>query len=304
MKILITGGAGFIGSNLADKLLSEEVAVFDNFTTGKRENLRKGIKIYSGSISDRDIVSEVFDKFKPDIIVHAAASYKNPNDWEEDVMTNILGGINIINAAKEVKKFIYFQTALCYGLNPVSPITLKNPLFNGGFSGGSSYAISKTAFEQYLELSGLDFVSFRLANIYGRRNLSGAVPAFFNKLVKGDKCTIVDARRDMVYIDDMLEVVIKAINGMGSKKYYHISSGRDYSIHWLYMYLRDLLGVKDNSVISQVSLNDTHTILLDNTDTKTDFEWDISTPIESGLRDAVEWYKEHTIYETYTHLKI
>jgi UDP-glucose 4-epimerase len=308
MKILITGGAGFIGSNLTDRLLllGHKVMVIDNFITGNEDNLtpHDDLEIVKGSIYNADFVNESFHSFHPDIVVHAAASYKDPHAWKEDVTTNILGGINVINASKDccVQRFIYFQTALCYGLKPMeSPISLNHPVV----SGGSSYAISKTAFEHYLEISGLNFLSFRLANIYGPRNLTGAIPIFYQKLTNDQVCNIMDSKRDYVFIDDLLDVVIKAINGIGKSGHYHVSSWKDYSILEIFNIIKSLLNKESEPVIHQPGNDDTPTISLDPSKTKTDFDWEVKTTIQGGLKKAIDWYIEKEILPaTYTHLNI
>ena len=129
-----------------------------------------------------------------------------------------------------IKRIIYFQTALCYGLKPLEqPITLDHPILPRG----SSYAISKTAGEDYIHLSGLDFVTFRLANAYGPRNISGPLPTFYKRLTSDLKCFVMDTRRDFIYIDDMVSCIMSAIDGKG-KGTYHISSGSDFSIQELF----------------------------------------------------------------------
>lgn len=312
MKILITGGAGFIGSHLVDNLISNghEVLVIDNYQTGRRDNLtpQKRLTIIEGTIADSTLVDSIFDEFKPKKIVHAAASYKDPNAWIEDVQTNILGTINIINASRKLKieKIIYFQTALCYGLKPIEqPITFKHPLFSGGYSGGSSYAISKTSAEQYIELSGLNFISFRLANAYGPRNISGPLPTFFQRLTTNKKCFVMDTRRDFVFIDDLVECVIKAINGEGGSGYYHISSGSDYSIKELFDATVKALNIKleEDVEVKKRGEDDVFTILIDPSRTIKDFGWKTSTPLEAGVKKAIEYYQKFGISQTYTHLK-
>ena len=185
MKVLVTGGAGFIGSHLVDRLLArgDEILVVDNYATGRRDNLTPHPKltIVEGTIADAGLVREAFDRFRPNRVVHAAASYRDPNDWAEDSLTNVVGTANVVQAAKshDIARLVYFQTALCYGLQPVEqPITLAHPIRPGG----SSYAISKTAGEHYVQLSGLDWISLRLANAYGPRNLSGPLPTFYHRL--------------------------------------------------------------------------------------------------------------------------
>src|SRR5437870_5408820 len=247
MKVLITGGAGFIGSHLADRLLDrgDDVLVIDNYATGRRDNLKPQahVTIIEGTIAEADLVDKLFEEFKPEIVVHAAAAYRDPDDWSEDAHTNVLGTANVMLASRRsgVKRLIYFQTALGYGLKPQEqPITLKHPLKPEG----SSYAISKTAGENYVELGGLDFLSFRLANAYGPRNLSGPLPTFFQRLTNNKPCFVMDTRRDFVYIDDLVAVVMKAIDGQAEPGYYHISSGSHYAIKELFAVTVKALGIK------------------------------------------------------------
>lgn len=309
MKILITGGAGFVGSHIADRVLArgDEVLVIDNYSTGRRDNLtpQTNLTVVEGTIADRDLVMEQFASFQPDIVIHAAASYKDPNNWEEDSLSNVVGTANITQAAQEngVKRLIYFQTALCYGLNPIEqPITLDHPIF----SGGSSYAISKTAGEQYIQLSGMEYISFRLANAYGPRNLSGPLPTFYHRLTNDKPCFVMNTRRDFIYVQDLVDVVIKAIDGAGESGPYHVSSGSDYSIKELFDATVKALDIQLDSPVEERERNpdDAFTILLDPSKTEQDFSWQISTPLEEGVASAIEWYKEFGITQTYTHLKL
>lgn len=308
MKVLITGGAGFIGSHLAEKLLADghSVLAIDNYQTGRRDNLKphKNLKIVEGTIADIELVNQLFDEFHPDRVIHAAASYKDPNNWEEDAYTNVIGTINVTLAAKRIgiSRLVYFQTALCYGLKPIEqPITLSHPIN----STGSSYAISKTAGEHYIELSGIDFISFRLANAYGPRNLSGPLPTFFHRLTTGKPCFIMDTRRDFIYVDDLTEVVIKAVYGEGRKGYYHISSGSDYSIKELFDETLKALSIKlDKEVeVRPRSPDDVFTILIDPSKTNHDFKWKTKTSLNVGVKNAIDWYQTNGITQTYTHLK-
>ncbi len=308
MKILITGGAGFVGSHLADRLLAEghHVLSIDNLQTGRRDNIQDhpNLRFVEGTIADKALVNTLFEEFIPDIVVHAAAAYKDPNNWEEDTLTNVLGTVYITEASKrlEVKRLVYFQTALCYGLKPQEqPITLSHPIS----SRGSSYAISKTAGEHYIELSGLDFISFRLANAYGPRNLSGPLPTFYQRLTTGKLCFVMDTRRDFVFIDDLVDVVISAIHGEGEKGYYHISSGSDYSIKELFDETVNALNITlENEVeVRPRNPDDVFTILIDPSKTNKDFNWKTKTSLNEGVKRAIEWYKVHGITQTYTHLK-
>lgn len=309
MKILITGGAGFIGSHIADCLINrgDKVLSIDNYATGRRDNLtpHKNLTIVEGTIADANLVNNVFDDFQPDIVIHAAASYKDPNNWAEDSRTNVTGSAIVTQAAQRAgaKRLIYFQTALCYGLKPLEqPITLNHPIL----SQGSSYAISKTAGEQYIELSGIDYISFRLANAYGPRNLSGPLPTFFHRLTSNKPCFVMNTRRDFIYVSDLVDVVMKAIDGQGERGAYHISSGSDYSIKELFDATVKALQIEleQDVEVRERNPDDAYTILLDPSKTNKDFNWKVTTPLETGVQAAIEWYKQYGITQTYTHLKL
>jgi UDP-glucose 4-epimerase len=308
MKVLITGGAGFIGSHLADRLLArdDQVLSVDNYTTGRRDNLtpHPNLTVIEGTIADAEQVNRLFDEFRPDLVVHAAASYKDPHNWVEDSRTNVLGTTIVVQASQRlnVRRLIYFQTALCYGLHPLEqPITLEHSILPGS----NSYAISKTAGEQYIQLSGLDYISFRLANAYGPRNLSGPLPTFYHRLTNNKPCFVMDTRRDFIFIDDLIEVVMMAIGGKGSGVY-HVSSGSDYSIKELFDATVKALGVtlEEEVAVRPRSPGDAPSILLDPTRTNQDFDWKVSTPLKDGVRAAIEWYRQYGVTQTYTHLKL
>jgi len=309
MKVLITGGAGFVGSHLADRLLArgDEVLVIDNYATGRRDNLvpQTKLTLVEGSIAEASLVNQTFAEFRPELVVHAAAAYKDPHDWEEDARTNVTGTALITQASERtgVQRLIYFQTALCYGLKPLEqPITLNHPVL----SDGSSYAISKTAGEQYIRLSNLDYISFRLANAYGPRNLSGPLPTFFHRLTNNKPCFVMNTRRDFIYVDDLVDVVMKAIDGQGKRGAYHISSGSDYSIEELFDATVKALNITlDKPVeVRERNPDDVFTILLDPSATNRDFDWRTTTPLEKGVHAAIEWYQQYGITQTYTHLKL
>jgi UDP-glucose 4-epimerase len=307
MKIVITGGAGFIGSHLADRLLArgDKVMVIDNYATGRRDNLtpRDNLEIIEGSIVDRRLVRTLLNDCKPDVVIHAAASYKDPENWQEDSLTNVVGTANVTQETQKVgcERLIYFQTSLCYGLKPLEqPITLEHPILPSG----SSYAISKTAGEQYIALSGLNFVSFRLANAYGPRNISGPLPTFYQRLTTGKSCFVMDTRRDFIFINDLIDCVMHAIDGRGHG-YYHISSGSDYAIKDLFDEVVQALDTKLEKPVEvrPRNVDDVYTILLDPSRVEHEFGWRVSTPLRKGVSATVEYYRKHGIQETYTHLK-
>lgn len=308
MKILITGGLGQIGSHVAEMMLErgDDVLVIDNLATGRREHLadHPRLRVVVDTIADQNLISRLFEEFQPAAVVHAAASYKDPDDWYNDTLTNCLGGANIVDAAKRhgVSRFVYFQTALCYGLKPLEqPITLNHPRKPEG----SSYAISKTTNELYLELSGIDYVTFRLANVVGPRNVAGPLPIFYQRLKDGKKCFVTKSRRDFVFVKDLARTVLKACDGVGHGAY-HFSSGGDVAISELYDAVVKAMELPDypEPEIHELGPDDVASILLDPSRTFEDFGEMSFTPIQQTVREAIAYFQQHGTLGEYTHLRI
>lgn len=308
MKVLVTGGLGQIGSHVAEMLLErgDEVVVIDNLATGRREHLGQhaNLRVVIDTIADKNVVDQLVGDFRPDAIVHTAASYKDPDDWYNDTLTNCVGGSNMVDAAKRfaVKRFVYFQTALCYGLRPQQqPILLDHPRLPGS----SSYAISKTTNEFYLELSGIDYVTFRLANVVGPRNVAGPLPIFYQRLKDGKQCFVTKARRDFVFVKDLARVVLKACDGTGHGAY-HFSSGKDIAIEELYDAVVNAMELpgKPQAEVKELGPDDVFSILLDPSRTFQDFGEIEFTPLQETVSTAIEYYKQHGTLGEYTHLRL
>jgi UDP-glucose 4-epimerase len=308
MKVFVTGGLGQIGSHVVEMLLErgDQVMVIDNLATGRREHLadHPNLKVVIDTIADKGLVERLIGDFKPDAIVHTAASYKDPDDWHNDTLTNCVGGSNVIMAAKKfgVGRFVYFQTSLCYGLRPQQqPIRLDHPKFPAS----SSYAISKTANEDYLEISGLDFVTFRLANVIGPRNVAGPLPIFYQRLKDGKQCFVTKSRRDFVFVKDLARVVLRACDGTGHGTY-HFSSGTDVAIQELYDAVVEAmdLPVKPKADVRELGPDDVFSILLDPARTFADFGQIEFTPLKQTVAEAVRYYRQHGTLGEYTHLRL
>jgi UDP-glucose 4-epimerase len=307
-KVIVTGGLGQIGSHVVEMLLErgDHVIAIDNLATGRREHLQDhpNLQVVIDTIANRELVNDLVGNFKPDAIVHTAASYKDPDDWYSDTLTNCVGGSNIVDAAKKygVNRFVYFQTALCYGLKPLQqPITLDHPRFPSS----SSYAITKTTNEFYLELSGVDYVTFRLANVVGPRNVAGPLPIFYQRLKDGKQCFVSNARRDFVFVKDLARVVLKAVDGIGHGAY-HFSSGKDVAIQELYDAVVNALDVpgKPQAEVKELAADDVFSILLDPSRTFKDFGRIEFTSLQETVSAAMAYYTEHGTLGEYTHLRL
>lgn len=316
-RILITGAAGFIGSHLADRLSDNghEITGVDNLLTGRLENwpVQHDRVLYSLDITDRQRFYELANEVKPELIIHCAASYDDRDLWHRDTDTNVAGAINVAAVAKHHDaRVVYFQTALCYGNNPYE----DGPKEHGEFWAfplmlstrihpESSYAISKVAAEQYLRLSGVPLTVFRLANIYGPRNLSGPVPTFYKRLTENQPITVVDSRRDFVYIADLVSLVVQAINNQTTGTY-HVSTGGDTSIQFLFETVCDAMDRTDamDAPVIPRGPDDAPTILLDPSKTFETFGWRATTDLDEGISNAIEWYQQHGVEKTFTHLAL
>jgi UDP-glucose 4-epimerase len=302
VRVLITGIAGFIGSHLADRLLADghEVVGIDNLTTGRPDNVPDGANFVLGHIAQGFPLERAYSYAKPDVVYHCAANYKDPAQWQEDTATNVLGTCEVLKLAlrHDVRRIVYFQTSLCYGLHPdETPIPLSHPL-----RPSNSYAISKTAGEQYIAMSGLEFVSLRLANIYGPRNLSGPIPTFYKRLAAGQPCTVVDTRRDFVYIDDLIRVAAAAADS--TPGIYHVASGRDYTIRELYDAVADAMGATAEPAEIPRMDDDAPSLLHHAAATRREFGWKPVWKLADGVAEAVAWYEQHGVGDTYTHLTL
>ena len=293
MRVLVTGVAGFIGSRIAEAMLGHghEVCGIDDLSTGRLSSVPGDVDFIEG-----DIRASV-PQGAWDVVYHCAASYRDRADWERDASVNVLGTIRTVREAQRAgARVVYCQTSLCYGPDPASPVRIDAPLDPRG-----SYAVSKTAAEAYLRDSGVPYVSLRLANIYGPRNLSGPVPVFWRRLRDGLPCTVVDSRRDFVYVDDMVWVAVRAATqGQGE---YHVSSGSDLPVRAVFRAVAEAMGIDaPEPALAERGPDDVAALLLDPSRTRAEFGWTARTPLHQGVPQAVAWYEANGVTQTFTHL--
>ncbi len=303
-KILVAGGAGFIGSHIVDRLIEEnhKVVVVDNLSTGSKKNLNKKAKFYNLNICSKKL-ADIFKKEKFDYVFHFAAqidvrkSVENPQGSAKD---NILGSLNILENCRvnKVKKIIFASTGgAIYGDADVIPTPENYPELPL-----SPYGIEKLAVDKYLnyyhKVFKLPYTSLRLGNIYGPRQNSkgeaGVVAIFADKMIKGESPVVNGTgknTRDFVYVSDVVEANILA---MKSKKtgVYNIGTGEETSINTIFRNLKELLNSSCKEVHGQAKQGEQKRSCLDNRRVKKDLNWRPKVKIEEGLQKTVNCFKD------------
>jgi UDP-glucose 4-epimerase len=306
MRLLITGGAGCLGSNLIEHYLPQghDILVIDNFATGRPEVLPEmpGLSLIEGSVADRDLVASAFDGFQPTHVIHSAAAYKDPQDWREDAESNITGTINVVEAARraEVKRLVNFQTALCYGRPDTVPIPVEHPT-----RPFTSYGISKTAGEAYLALSDLPWVSLRLANISGPRLAIGPIPTFYKRLKAGQGCFCTDSMRDFLDMEDFLDIMDVVLRDDAPSGVFNVSTGEGHTIKEVFDAVAAYLGITLAEPVPVVppGPDDVPAVVLDPAVTTEVLGWRAKIGFAETIERMLRWYDAHGVSAIYSHLQ-
>ncbi len=299
-KILVTGGAGFIGSHLVEALIEQgaEVIVIDNLSMGKKENIHPEAKFYELSIADKKI-AEILDQEKPEIVYHLAANTSVPKSVENPLIEAdiINGSINLItSAAKQgVKKFIFTSSALVYGNTPNVPIKETE-----SWKPIAPYAIAKNTIENYLRYfhrtHGLPFVILRPSAVYGPRQVTGAMADYFRKLSRDEQAEIYgdgNITRDFVYVDDAVRACLLALklpNGFG-EPVFNIGTGVEVTLNELYAKITKLLNKEFRPIYLPGRPNDQIRYFLDYSKAKQFLGWEPNHDLDSGLKKIIESLK-------------
>src|SRR3954451_5597506 len=293
MRAVVTGGAGFIGSNLVDALLErgDEVLVVDNFATGKRHNLNG-----QAALLEHDI-REPFE-VEADVIFHLAAqadvqtSMQRP---EYDAAVNVVGTVNVLNAAPGAQVIFASSGGAGYG-ECAAPATEEAP-----FLPLSPYGIAKKCGEEYLEgwnrIHGATNVSLRLANVYGERQDSGleggVVAIFLERMARGDDTTIYgdgEQRRDFVYVGDVVAAMLATVGKTGGP--FNIGTGVATSVNELHAACRAVAGVEAEPKREEARLGDVLKSVLDASRAERELGWKAQVPLADGLGRTYAWTKE------------
>ena len=292
-KVLITGGAGFIGSHIVDLLIENgyEIFVVDNLSSGSESNLNKSAKFYNLDMTSEKL-EEVFAQNKIDYVFHLAAqpsvssSIKNPT---YDATENILGSINVLKFAKKygVKKIACASTAAVYGIPQYLPVDE-----NHNTECLSFYGISKLTMEKYIELFGVDYIIFRLANVYGPRQNAhgeaGVVAIFVDKMKNNENITIDgdgEQTRDFVYVADVAKAFLSAIQSEVKNEIINVSTNTSISINKLFEVMNSNYNYTKKPQYGEERQGDIKHSVLDNKKCLKSFGFIPKTPIEQGLGD-------------------
>jgi len=308
MTVLVTGGAGFIGSHIVDALIQQghKVVVVDNLSTGSEENINPAAKFYHMSICD-DELKKVFQQEKPEMVSHHAAQavvIKSMSEPLFDAEQNILGSLNVIHNCMEfnVNKIIYASSGgAVYGepsYHPVDENHATNPI--------SYYGVSKQTIERYLSIYssryGLNYVALRYANVYGPRQNphaeAGVVAIFTQLMLKGEKPTIFgsgDKTRDYIDIRDVVTAHLLAINN-GSNTILNIGTGVETSDQELFNVIAALLEFDLPPQYALFRQGEVSRINLNCSKAARELGWKPNITLKDGLTETVNYYKR--LYES------
>jgi UDP-glucose 4-epimerase len=303
MKILITGGAGFIGSNIADRYLElgHNVVIVDNLITGKRENIPDRAVFYHMDITD-ETLSDVFAKEKPQVVSHHAAQMdvrKSVADPLYDARVNVLGGLNILqNCIRyKVKKLVFASTGgAIYGEQDYFPADENHPL-----RPLSPYGITKLTTEKYLyfyqETYGFDYTILRYANIYGPRQNphgeAGVVAIFTQKILAGQQPIINgDGKqtRDYVFVGDVVranELVLEE----GSGKIYNLGTGIETDVNQLFRMVVKYTAVKVKEKHGLAKAGEQMRSVLSSQLIQKELGWRSEVPLDEGIKRTVRYFQ-------------
>ncbi len=306
MKILITGGAGFIGSNIVEKLLEEnhEVVVIDNLETGNLNNIKEfldRIEFINGSI----LSEEELEKARGvEYVLHQAAIPSVPKSVADPVRTsevNIIGTLKVLEFARknDVKRVVLASSSSIYGDSEKLPKREDMP-----YNPKSPYALAKVSNEMhaklYYELYGLETICLRYFNVYGKKQnpdsqYAAVIPKFITRMLKGESPVIYGdgtQTRDFTYVEDVVEANLKAINAKKEAvgRAINIAGGRRISLLDLVEKINSILGKSIKPEFEEERKGDIKHSLADVNMAEKLLGWKAKTNIDEGLRKTIEWY--------------
>ncbi|PTV95048.1 UDP-glucose 4-epimerase [Halanaerobium saccharolyticum] len=303
MEVLVTGGAGFIGSNIVDGLIEEghKVIVVDNLSSGKKENLNEKAEFYQLDISDQEL-EKVFEENNITHVIHHAAQIDVQHSIKDplfDAQNNILGTIKVLEMSREyeVEKIVYASSAAVYGEPDYLPIDEEHPI-----KAMSPYGISKHTPEHYIkmynELYDLKYTIFRYANVYGPRQdpkgEGGVVSIFVDKMLAKDRPVIFgdgQQTRDFIHVYDIVKANLLALE-TGDNTLVNISTESRDSVNDLVEYLNLILPYNLKAIYEEARKGDILHSSLANGKAKELLDWTPDYDFKAGLEQTVEYYSK------------
>jgi len=306
LNILVTGGAGFIGSHLTERLVEQghRVTVLDDLSTGREENiahLRGQVRFVKGSITDRALLQEVLQGVE--VVFHEAALGSVPRSVEDPLTThevNVTGTFNVLLAARDagVRRVVYAASSSAYGDTPTLPkgeSMLPNPL--------SPYAVSKLVGEYYCQVFtrvyGLETVSLRYFNVFGPRQnpdsqYAAVIPKFITSALRGEPLTVFgdgEQSRDFTYIENVVQANLLAMeSSQAVGKVYNVACGGRYTLNALIGQLERILGRRLEVRYLPPRAGDVKHSEASIESARSDLGYTVQVPFEDGLKKTVEWY--------------
>ncbi|MBS1904669.1 MAG: GDP-mannose 4,6-dehydratase [Bacteroidetes bacterium] len=307
MKILVTGGAGFIGSHVSDAFIGagHEVVILDDLSSGKLENVNANAEFVHGNIKDRGFVEDLCERSHFDIIDHHAAQIdvrKSVADPAADADTNILGSLNLMEAARKfgVKHFIFASTGgAIYGEQDYFPADEEHPT-----RPESPYGVAKRSVELYLEYErkayGMRHTIFRYSNVYGPRQdphgEAGVVAIFCNALIEGRQSYIFgDGKqtRDYVYVADVAAAHLAALHTLTTSNTYNIATGIETDVNTLFSVLNEhLCDAKATAEYAPARLGEQLRSVCDPAKAARELGWKPEVSLSEGLRRTADYFKQ------------
>ena len=292
-KVLITGGAGFIGSHIVEKLLGNnyDVIIIDNLSSGSTENIPNSdtLKFYQLNI-EKDDLELVFQKEAPNYVIHLAAqtsvnfSISHPY---YDANMNVMASIKLLELCKKynIRKFITASSAAIYGNPKYLPIDENHPT-----EPMSQYGLSKLTMEKYIKLSGIPYIIFRFSNAYGPRQKSSkesGVVAIFNNAMKNNEPINIygdgEQIRDFIYVEDIANICIKAINSNVENEIINFSTNKGVSLNQLFKVMKSLYNYTLNANYLPERIGDIKNSILSNDKAYNLLQFTNYTKLEKGL---------------------
>ncbi len=307
MRILVTGGAGFIGSHIVDQCVAagHEVAVVDNLWKeggGKTQNLNAQATFYRADVTDEAALARIFDEVRPDIVSHQAAQHsvaistKNPR---LDATVNVLGLINVLTNCTRTgtRKIVFASSGATYGTPASLPITEETPQHPE-----SPYGITKMVTEYYLrywqEANGLTYTALRYGNVFGPRQdpngEAGVIAIFAKRFLNHDSVRIDwdgEQKKDYVYVEDVARANLLAL-AHGDNEIFCIGTGRGASVNELYRILEKVTGYSPEIVRAPKRPGDIYLAYFDSTKAARVLGWKPQETLEEGIKNTVDYFRQ------------